>query len=87
VADWAVGYVSVHTVNCGPGLDDQHYEIAGWCKSHGYQLVTTQGEVIRAGKPVERRAGLIRALMALKDKEASIEEFISEKCMRGICPK
>lgn len=72
MADWAVGYVSVHTVDGGPGLDAQHYEIADWCKSHGYKLVTTEGEVIRAGKPVERRAGLIRALMALKDKEASV---------------
>lgn len=69
---FAIGYVSVHTMDAGPPLDAQHYEIADWCKSLDYTLVKVEGEVIRAGKPVDQRDALIRALLALRTGEASV---------------
>jgi DNA invertase Pin-like site-specific DNA recombinase len=69
---FAIGYVSVHTIDTGPPLDAQHYEIADWCKSLDFTLVKVEGEVIRAGKPVDQRDALIRALLALRTGEASV---------------
>ena len=68
---FAVGYVSAHTIDAGPPLDAQHYEIAEWCRSLDYTLVKVEGEVIRAGKPVAQRDRLMRALLALKTGDAT----------------
>jgi len=69
---FAIGYISVHTIDAGPRLDSQHYEIADWCKSLDFTLVKVEGEVIRAGKPVDQRDALIRALLALRTGEARV---------------
>ena len=69
---FAVGYVSAHTIDAGPPLDAQHYEIADWCKSLDFTLVKVEGEVIRAGKPVDQRDALMRALLALRTGEARV---------------
>ena len=59
---FAIGYVSVNTVDSGTPLDAQHYEISDCCKSLDFTPVKVEGEVIRAGKPVDQRDALLRAL-------------------------